>query len=31
MSVVSRELAAFEWLHHAGEDRLRTVPRAFLQ
>lgn len=31
VAVVSREMAAFEWLHHAGDDRFRAVHRAFLR
>ena len=31
VAIVSREMAAFEWLHHAGDDRFRAVHREFLR
>lgn len=29
--IVSREMAAFEWLHQSGDDRFRAISREFLR
>ena len=29
--IVSREMAVFEWLHQAGDDRFRAISREFLR